>query len=148
MKFLELIARACGILAAIAFAGCTAVTVRPVDSSLHMKHVCIKENPAVIVPGFLDVLRDGFDRHGISSKVVSGEMPPGCEFQATYTALRSWDLTTYLSHAEIRIEKDGRQIGYAEYHLIGKGGYSMMKWQGVKTKMNPVIDALLQSYKP
>ena len=46
------------------------------------------------------------------------------------------------------VEKDGRQIGYAEYHLIGKGGYSMMKWQGVKTKMNPVIDALLQSYKP
>ena len=147
MKSLATHIRSCGILAALALSGCTAVTVKQVAASLHMKHVCFKENPAVIVPGFLDIVRDGFDRHGIATSVVSGDMPPGCEFQATYTALRSWDLTTYLSHAEIRIEKAGRQVGFAEYHLIGKGGYSMMKWQGVKTKMNPVIDALLAEYK-
>jgi hypothetical protein len=41
------------------------------------------------------------------------------------------------------LEKDGRQIGYGEYHLIGKGGLSLMKWEETKTKMDPMIDALL-----
>jgi len=35
------------------------------------------------------------------------------------------------------------QIGYAEYHLIGGGGLSLMKWQSTKTKMGPVIDEML-----
>jgi len=34
-------------------------------------------------------------------------------------------------------------VGYGEFHLRGKGGYSMYKWQGTKAKMDPVIDQLL-----
>lgn len=135
------------ILIPLAFmiSGCTAISVRPVASSLQMKHVAIRENPKVIVVDFLDVLRDGFDRHGISSEVIGPYAKAEGQFVVTYTALRSWDLAPFLSHAEIRIEKDGTQVAYAEYHLRGKGGYSMMKWQGVKTKMDPVIDQLLES---
>lgn len=146
MKTLQTCFCSFAILAAVALSGCTAVTVKPVPASLQMKRVSFKENPAVIVPGFLDIVRDGFDRHGIATTVISGDMPPGCEFQATYTALRSWDFTTYLALAEIRVEKDGRQVGFAKYHLRGKGGLSLMKWQGVKTKMDSVIDALLVEY--
>jgi len=111
---------------------------------LHITHVVIRDNPKVIVDGFVDVMRDGFNRHGISSEVVSADTKvKSGDFVVTYTALRSWDFAPYLSHAEIRIEKNGRQVAYAEYHLVGKGGYSMMKWQGVKTKMDPVMDQLL-----
>jgi hypothetical protein len=35
------------------------------------------------------------------------------------------------------------QIGFAEYHLNGKGGYDFGKWRGTKSKMDPVIDQLL-----
>jgi hypothetical protein len=136
-----------GIAAILVLAGCTSITVKPVDSSIGLNHVCIRENPAVEVSDFVDVIRDGFDRHGIATEMVYGTPPPRCEFLLTYTALRSWDLAPYLSHAELRLEKAGRRVAYAEYHLNGKGGFSLMKWQGTAAKMEPVIDELLQGYK-
>ncbi|PTU31594.1 Sbal_3080 family lipoprotein [Stenotrophobium rhamnosiphilum] len=128
-------------------AGCTSVTVRPVDQSLGIKHICIKENPKVQVNDFIEVIRDGFDRHGISSQVFDSAQPQNCEYLLTYTALRSWDFSPYLSHAELRLEKDYKQVAYAEYHLKGKGGLSLTKWAGTKSKMDPVIDELLGAYK-
>lgn len=133
-------------LGLIMLAGCTAVTVRPVDESIGLTRICIKENPKVEVSDFVNVLRDGFDRHGIATDVYSGSIPNECEYILTYTALRSWDIVPYLSHAEIRIEKEGRQVAYAEYHLKGKGGFSLAKWDGTKTKIDPVIDELLAAY--
>jgi hypothetical protein len=106
--------------------------------------VCIQENPKVWVSDFLPVLREGFDRHGITTNVYSGTKPENCEYVLTYTALQSWDFVTYLSHAELWLERNGQQIASAEYHLVGKGGLSLMKWQGTKTKMDPVIDDLLR----
>jgi hypothetical protein len=140
MKTLVLVI-CCGI-----FTACTSVTVRRPDSNLVIKHVCIQENPKVWVSDFLPVLKNGFSRHGIATTSYSGTTKPaGCEYVLSYTALQSWDFTPYLSHAELWLEKDGRQIAYAEYHLIGKGGLSLMKWEGTKAKMDPVIDELLQN---
>jgi hypothetical protein len=133
----------------LAVVGCTAIQVQPIDRSVNLKHVCIQENPKVIVAEFVTVLRDGFDRHGISTEVFSGSAPDRCEYILTYTALQSWDFSTYLSHAELRLEHKGRKVAYAEYHLRGigtNGGLSLMKWQGTKTKMDPVMDELLKAY--
>jgi hypothetical protein len=125
--------------------GCTTVRVQPVDRSIRLTHVCIQENPKVIVPSFLNVVRDGFERHGISTEVFSGSPPPThCEYVLTYTALQSWDLALFLSHAELRLEHEGRKVADAEYHLTG--GLSLMKWQSTRTKMDPVIDELLKAY--
>ena len=121
---------------------CTSITVRPVESRSQMTHVCIKHNPKVLVDDFVPVVRDGLSRHGVSSEEFSGNALPHCEFILTYTALRSWDLAPYLSHAEIRVERNGLQIGYGEFHLRGKGGFSMFKFQDTKTKIDPVIDQL------
>lgn len=124
--------------------GCTSVRVHPVDPAAQMLHVCIQENPKVAVDDFVPVLRAGFDRHGISTEVFQvGRRPARCEFVMTYTALRSWDMGAYLSHAELRIEKAGRAVASAQYHLRGKGGFSLTKWAGTKSKMDPVIDQLL-----
>ncbi|GGX76995.1 hypothetical protein GCM10007160_00180 [Litchfieldella qijiaojingensis] len=129
--------------AAVALSGCTAVTVKPVDTAERLDHICIQDNPKVIVSDFVPVVRDRFYWHGVSSEVFSGSIPEQCQYVLTYTALRSWDFATYLSHAELRIEHDGRQIAYAEYHLRGKGGFSLNKWGSTKSKMDPVIDELL-----
>jgi hypothetical protein len=134
------------IISVLTICGCTAVRVQPIDSAANLQHVCIQENHRVKVYDFVTVLRDGFDRHGISTEVFSGSTPDKCEYILTYTALQSWDFSPYLSHAEIRLEKSGRKIAYAEYHLSGKGGFSLMKWQGTKAKMDPVIDELLKAY--
>jgi hypothetical protein len=78
----------------------------------------------------------------MTSEVYSAPAPEKCDFILTYTARRSWDLAPYLSTAEIWLKRDGEQVGYADYHLIGKGGLSLMKWQSTKTKMDPVVDQL------
>ena len=41
------------------------------------------------------------------------------------------------------LKKDGWQIGYAEYHLIGKGALCRMKWERTKTTMDSVLEELL-----
>ena len=131
------------VAAALVAAGCTSIQVKPVDAAASFRQVCIVENSKVEVSDFLDVLRDGFDRHGIASSVVNLEGAKACDVTLTYTALRTWDLAPYLSHAELRLWRDGRQIGSATYHLNGGGGLSLAKWQGTKTKIDPVMDQLL-----
>jgi hypothetical protein len=132
------------MIVALGVAACTSIQVEPVDRSINLKHVCIQENQKVMVEDFVRVIRDGFDRHGISTEVISGAIPERCEYVLTYTALRSWDFGTFLADAELRLESKGRKVAYANYHLRGKGG--IKKWAGTKSKMDPVIDKLLQAY--
>ena len=139
-------ARSIVLASLLLFAACTSVKVRPIESAAGMKHVCIENNPKVIVSDFAPVVRDGFARHGISTETFSDEPPANCEFVLRYTALRSWDVTPYLSHAELHLLRKGEEVANAEYHLKGKGGYSPKKWQSTKTKMDPVIDELLKEY--
>lgn len=127
----------------VAVGGCTSVKVKPASSIRAGTQVCIVNNPKVTVEGFVDVVRDGFSRHGLPTKLVNENDTASCNVMLTYTALRSWDFSPYLSHAELRLWRNGMQIGSAEYHLRGKGGLSLAKWQGVKSKMGPVVDQLL-----
>jgi hypothetical protein len=131
------------IILALLTAACTSVKVQSVDTSLPLLHVCIQRNHAVEVSDFLPVLQEGFERHGIGTEIYNGNRPRRCEYVLTYTALRSWDVKTYLSHAELRLLRAGQQIAFAEYHLRAKGGLSLMKFAGTKSKMDPVIDELL-----
>ncbi|MFH0985032.1 MAG: Sbal_3080 family lipoprotein [Candidatus Omnitrophota bacterium] len=127
--------------------GCTSIKVRPVDATPRLQHVCIEKNPKVTLTDFVRVVEAGFNRHGISTEVYSGTKPDKCEYTLTYTALRSWDFAPYLSVAELNLFRNGLTVASAEYHLRLKGGFSLMKWQGTKTKMDPVIDELLKNYK-
>ena len=130
----------------LSLTACTSIIVRPLEFTPQARSICIQENAKVIVSDFLPVLREGLSRHKIASHVFQGRPPKACELVLTYTALRSWDLAPYLSHAELRLERNGMEVGYGEFHLRGKGGYSMFKWQGTKTKMDPVIDQLFADF--
>lgn len=123
-------------------AGCTAVQVSPLQSVA--QDVCIEENSKVLVEDFVPVLQAGFARHGITTQLHRSIARDQCSHIVTYTARRSWDGIPYLSSAEIKVlDPQRRTLASANYHLRGKGGLSLMKWQGTKTKMDPVIDQLL-----
>lgn len=141
MKFRVLVS----VAFAVAMAGCTSVNVRPVASSVQLQNVCIVNNPQVRVSDFVSVLRDGFSRHNIATSVVDEAQASSCAVTLTYTAFRHWDMKPYLTHAELRLWQGGKQIGFAEYHLNGNGGFDLGKWRGTKAKMDPVIDQLLAS---
>lgn len=131
------------LLSTLAITGCTSINVRPVDNVASIQNVCIVRNPKVIVSDFIPVLQDGFNRHNVSTTVVEQDQASSCDVTLTYTALRSWDFKPYISHAELRLWRSGRQIGSADYHLKGKGGFALTKWGSTKEKMDPVIDQLL-----
>jgi len=125
--------------------GCTSVKVRMVDPRLdNISHICIKDNPRVIVDDFVSVIEDKFMEHGISSEVFEGRPPDNCIYVLTYTARQSWDIATFLKYAEIKIRKNRKIIGSAIYKH--GGGLALNKWHSTKDKMGPVIDKLLEKF--
>ncbi len=138
--------RVIAILFLIGSAGCTQVRVNPLPKHPPVPLVCIERNPKVEVEEFPSILEAGFARHGIETTLVNEPAPAECKYLLTYTALRAWDLAPYLSHAELHLMQGNQQVASAEYHLVADGGYSLMKFQSVHTKMDPVIDQLLAEY--
>lgn len=132
----------------LALVGCTSIKVQQLESNHQLYHVCIQQNPKVIVKEFPSVIEKGFERHGITSEIYQGEKPKYCEYNLTYTAQKTWDIGVYLHHAELHLLKDNIKIAYAEYHLNGKGGLALNKWASVDSKMNPVISKLLANFSP
>lgn len=130
------------LFASAMLVGCTATQVTPLRNAADQ--MCIEENPKVQVSDFVPVLQEGFARHGIETQLYAKIPRDQCAYVVTYTARRSWDMAPYLSTAEIVILGPRRQtLAKANYHLRGKGGLSLMKWQGTKSKIDPVIDELL-----
>ncbi|PKN53779.1 MAG: hypothetical protein CVU55_01235 [Deltaproteobacteria bacterium HGW-Deltaproteobacteria-13] len=127
--------------------GCTTIKVQPMDNTLKMRHVCIKDCKEMCFDEqMMGVIRDGFERHGITTQIYGGDLPSTCEYYLSYYCEVTWDFATYMKHAELRLYQGNAQIGSAEYHLKGGGGFSLMKWQSTKTKMDPVIDELLSGH--
>ena len=145
---MRLLAIGVSITAVLVLSGCSEVEVRPVDGSVHIAHVCIQENPTVIVSDFIPVVQDGFSRHDISTEIISGGIPERCEFVLTYAADKTRDpvppFFTYLSYGELRLAREGREIGYAVYD-VNRSPIALDKTAGTKEKMDPVIDKLLSS---
>lgn len=63
------------LAALVAVGGCTSVKVKPARSILPGTQVCIVNNPKVIVEGFVDVVREGFGRHGLPTRLVTRTKP-------------------------------------------------------------------------
>lgn len=148
--------------------GCTTITVTPLDPSYKVSKICIYENTAVTIDDMLPVIIDNLERHNIESILIStnsSDFNAGldtlvaggssatkysvlidCNHYLNYTAEQWWDFSTYLSSADIVISDKKTTIAYAKYDLYNKGGLSLMKWQGTKSKLNPVLDELLKFY--
>ena len=140
MRLLLALLLLCGLLSGL---GCTSVRVQPVDRNLQPRHICIEHNPRVKVLDLEAVVQDTLQHQGVSSEIVEADAPARCEYILRYTALRSWDIAPYLSQAELSLWHYGRRIAHAEYHLKGKGGLSLLKWQDTRTKLEPVIIEML-----
>jgi len=127
----------------LALTGCTNITVEPVGPQYKITRLCIEENPKVVVGDFVDGLQTLLRKHHIESQLYAAPLPGICEYRLTYTAIRSWDFSAYLSDASVRLFKGDQQIGFGQYHLAGEGGFDPSKVASVEEKMGPVINQLL-----
>ncbi|MEM1144095.1 MAG: Sbal_3080 family lipoprotein [Pseudomonadota bacterium] len=130
-------------LVLLSCSACTSVDVKPLNAQSDPDLICIEENDKVIVGDFLSVVQTRIEDHGILTDVFPEKAAEYCDYVLTYVALQTWDMGTYMHHAELRLLYQGRRVAYAEYHLKGKGGLSLMKWKSTKSKMEPVVDELL-----
>ncbi|MBK5436571.1 hypothetical protein JFV30_06760 [Pseudomonas sp. TH32] len=131
----------------LALAGCTNVKVEPVSPQYNISRLCIEENPKVVVGDFVDGLQTLLRKHHIESRLYAAPVPGNCEYRLTYTAIRSWDFSAYLSDASVRLYKGDQSIGFAQYTLAGGGGFDLSKYNTVEEKMAPVINQLLGQAK-
>ncbi len=134
------------VLALGVLSACNTMDVRPAQAKRPLGMVCIKFNEAVAVRDFVDVLQAGFARHGFQSQLVYGAAGPECDGTLTYTAERSWDIVPYLSLAELHLWQGGVEIGRVYYRH--RNGFSLIKWAGTESKMDPLIDELLAGVSP
>ena len=124
---------------------CTAIEVDPLPEGI--RDVAIVQNDKVLVDDFVPVMRAALEERGIRTRVVAEEAQGGDGVVATYTARRSWDLAPYLSTADVWFRRDGSQIGHLHYHLVGKGGLSLAKWESTKVKLAAAYEELLAAYE-
>ena len=142
-----LVTGAVATLAAVLLTGCVGKTVK-VESldtkTYHIDNICIVQNDKVIVLDFIPIIRKGFKRHGISSKVYYEDVPKTCEYVFTYRATQAWDLKVFLESARLYINKDNTVIASASYD--SGGGLQTSKFGTHESKLDPVIDKLLFLY--
>jgi hypothetical protein len=135
------------LISLAAMVGCTSLEVRTLPPQpAKIDFVCIKKNADVNVDDLVSVVQEGFARHGLITKLVDGPMPAECHYVLEYTADRSWDLALYMTDARLTITKDGAYLSSGHYHLNGHGGLDLAKWAGTASKLNPVIDQMLENF--
>lgn len=123
---------------------CVRVNITPVAPDPGFQQVCIEQNTTVLVSDLVQVIQEGFKRHGIASKIyTAGSKPAGCEYVMTYTALRSRELPPTMIYAKFHLFKNGDPAGFAEWHL--KAGLD--RWKSTASKLDSVIDELLKDFK-
>lgn len=107
--------------------------------------ICIVQNPEVTVDGFLSIVQQEFQRHGIRTSAYAGSaLPATCDYQLQYSARRGWDMVTYLKFAELRITRNGELVGAATYRHAG--GFGLNKYASAETKMRRLINKLLAGF--
>jgi hypothetical protein len=127
--------------------GCTQIILHPPPQNAKITEVWIQENPQSGENKFAEVIRDGFQRHGIKATITAAENTGVKDaYIVTYVAYRTWDFGSYLTDAVITITKNGQEVARAIYHLKARGGAAPTKWLGAKTKIDPMIDELLRDY--
>lgn len=136
---------AVGVLG-LSITGCTSIQVKNSEGfqPQSVKQICVINNPKVIIAGFDDSIVRSFARYNINARIYPENSKPAlCETTMNYTALRTWDVVTYMSYAKFTLMKEGRIVSEAEFRLKGNGGFALNKWRSTDTKIDELVDQLV-----
>ena len=129
--------------------GCNSYNVEPLPYDRGLVEVTVIENPKVKVTDFVDVMVDEFGARNIKVRCVpESYVQQPDEYVIKYDARQSWDFSSYLSDATIRISKDNFPVAKGKYHHVGQScSFDLFtKWRGTEWKMKDLYDELLQNY--
>jgi len=98
--------------------------------------------------GFAKTYREALEDKGFSVlEKKAGTRLSDYPLASTYIAKWSWDVTTYMSYAEIWVYEYGKQIGHVIYKVQG-GNLSLRpgKWKNAEPKIHELVDELFPDY--
>ncbi|MBR9834853.1 MAG: hypothetical protein GYB42_06620 [Alphaproteobacteria bacterium] len=104
------------------------------------EEICVVHDETVrdtVEPVIVSALRD----QGYGVRVVTDFNDPTCTNKLTYWAKWSWDVTIYMSVAELKYFQLGAKTGEATYDSRS-GGANMGKFIDAETKLREMIDEL------
>lgn len=126
--------------------GCTSIQVNNATgfNPESIRQVCIVDNPKVIIKDFNQIVEHSFARYNIDAKTYKDtDNLSLCQTTLNYTATRSWDMAPYMVAAQFNLLQNGRQVSEASFRLRGNGGLALNKWRSTETKINELVDQLL-----
>jgi len=132
--------------ALLALTGCTSIQVNNTTgfNPESIRQVCVINNPKVIIKDFNQIVERSFARYNIQAKTYNDtDNLSLCQTTLHYTALRSWDFAPYMVSAQFNLLQNGRQVSEASFKLKGNGGLALNKWRSTETKINELVDQLL-----
>jgi hypothetical protein len=136
-----------GLCLLVGLVGCTSIQVNNATgfNPNSIRQVCVVNNPKVIIKDFDSLVEKSFARYDIGTKVIkdSDDMSL-CQTILNYTALRSWDMAPYMVSAQFNLIQNGKQVSEASFRLKGNGGLALNKWRSTETKINELVDQLLE----
>jgi len=115
--------------------------------------VCVEYNPLTPDPDIAPALQAELRNHEIDSRIYEeGGAPSSCHFRITYTADIEWGTPTfgdgyksYLRDATLTLrDENGTVLSSSAYALDGP--FQMGKWATSRSKLAPVVTALVTGF--
>jgi hypothetical protein len=116
--------------------------------------VCVEYNPLTPDPDIAPALQAELKNHEIDSRIYeAGGAPTSCHFRLTYTADIEWDVPplasgykSYIRDATLTLrDENGLVLSSSAYSLDGV--FQMGKWAPSRSKLAPVVTALVTGFE-
>lgn len=116
--------------------------------------VCVEYNPLTPDPDIAPALQAELRSHEIDSRIYEqGGAPTSCRFRVTYTADIEWDTPpfasgykSYIRDATLTLrDENGTVLSSSAYSLAGP--FQMGKWATSRSKLAPVVTALVTGFE-
>ncbi|HEX7639114.1 MAG TPA: cell division protein FtsI [Burkholderiaceae bacterium] len=116
--------------------------------------VCVEYNPSTPDPDIAPALQAELKMHEIDSRVYeAGSLPSSCHFRLSYTADIEWGTPplssgykSYIRDATLTLrDESGNVLASSGYAL--DGAFQMGKWSPPRSKLAPVVTALVTGFE-
>ena len=112
------------------------------SESFAEKEICVIENPDVPA-SFLEAYERALLKRGYSvRRMASSSTLRACPITSTYTGNWSWDILLYMSYANLRLYKVGREIASVTYDST-QGGHNFGKFINADSKIDEMTNQLV-----
>lgn len=120
-----------------------------------VKRLCIEFNRNAPLPDLVPALQAELHAQGVASRVYeAGAGADDCAVWLRYAAAVDWDVPPfgnesrpYLSAASMSLQRAGGPLLASSGYRVDDAGFGASKWATTRTKLAPVVRALIQGFE-